>query len=157
MSSAKDPWFVAERGEALAGLLLTSRKDVRVRHERKEDGGTDFLVEIGAKGELSTRIFIVQVKGTLATDTEEWMRGVRQLFPGGGVPVYLPSCVFVVNVRDNRAFYAWAAEPVAGVNSATLKFHEKGDFHPLDVAAVDEIVERVKAWYQALPRQLAPA
>ncbi len=156
MSNAKEPWFVAERSEALAGLLLTSRKDVRVRHERKEDGRTEFLVEIGAEGELSTRIFVVQVKGTLASDPAEWMRDVPQLFPTHGVPPYLPSCVVVVNVRDNKAFYAWVAEPVAGANSAKLEFHEKGDFHPLDATAVDGIVDRVKEWYQALAKLLAP-
>ena len=43
MSSTNEPWFVAERSEALAGVLLTSRKDVRIRDERKHDSGLDFL------------------------------------------------------------------------------------------------------------------
>ena len=44
MSTTREPWFVEERSEALAGLLLTSRKDVRVRDERKHESGLDFLV-----------------------------------------------------------------------------------------------------------------
>ena len=46
MSSTNEPWFVAERSEALAGVLLTSRKDVRVRDERRHDRGLEFLVEL---------------------------------------------------------------------------------------------------------------
>ena len=46
ISSTNEPWFVAERSEALAGVLLTSHGDVRVRDERKRDGGLDFLVEM---------------------------------------------------------------------------------------------------------------
>ncbi|OJW12337.1 MAG: hypothetical protein BGO49_21005 [Planctomycetales bacterium 71-10] len=157
MSSANEPWFVAERSEAVAGLLLTSREDVRVRHEPAQGGGSDFLVEIGADGRPSTRIFMVQVKGTTSPDPDDWRREVRQLFPAPGRPFYLPTCVFVVNVRDNKAFYAWAAEPLADANSATLRFHETGTFRPLDPAAVGEIIDRVEAWYQALPKQLVPA
>ena len=63
MSSTNEPWFVAERSEALAGVLLTSRKDVRIRDERKHDSGLDFLVEIYTGDPLSTQLFVVEVKG----------------------------------------------------------------------------------------------
>jgi hypothetical protein len=62
MSSTNEPWFVAERSEALAGLLLTSRKDVRVRDERKHDSGLDFLLEISTVDPLSTRLGAVCVR-----------------------------------------------------------------------------------------------
>lgn len=157
MSNTHEPWFVAERSEALAGLLLTSRKDVRVRDERKHDSGLDFLVEIDSDDPLSTQLFMVQVKGTTSSDPNDWMQNVNQFFRGSGRPIYLPVCVFVVNVRDNKAFYAWVAEPLVEAKGATLRFHETGRFHPLDPAAVREIIDRVKAWYHALPNQLTPA
>lgn len=157
MSSESEPWFVAERSEALAGVLLTSREDVRIRDERKHDRGLDFLVEIDADDPLSTQLFVVQVKGTTSSDPGDWMQAVEPLFRGRGGPVSLPTCVFVVNVRENAAFYAWVAEPQIEAKGATLRFHQAGTFRPLDPAAVDDIIDRVKAWYQVLPRQLMPA
>ena len=157
MSNTKESWFVAERSEALAGLLLTSRSDVRVRSERKLDDGVDFFVEINTGEALSTRVFVVQVRGTTSSNPDDWMRTVKPLFKTGGSTIYLPACVFVVNVRDNRACYAWLAEPSVEPNGATLRFSESGTFHDLDEAAVGRIVDRVKAWYDALPKQLQPA
>jgi hypothetical protein len=157
MSSTNEPWFVAERSEALAGVLLTSRGDVRVRDERKRDRGLDFLVEIDTGDPLSTQLFVVEVKGATSSDPDDWMEDVKPLFPGRGSPISLPVCVFVVNVRENKAFYAWVAEPQIEAKGATLRFHETGTFHPLDPAAVSDIIDRVKTWYQALPKQLMPA
>src|SRR5262245_3710084 len=157
MSSTHEPWFVAERSEALAGVLLTSRKDVRIRDEHKHDSGPDFLVEIHTGDPLSTQLFMVQVKGTTSSDPNDWMQNVKQMFRGGGSPIYSPVCVFVVNVRDNKAFYAWIAEPQVEAKGATLRFHETGSFHPLDPDAVSDIIDQVKAWYQVLPSQLMPA
>lgn len=101
------------------------------------------------------RQFVVQVKGTTSSGPNDWMRSVKQLFRGAGGPFYLPVCVFVVNVRDNKAVYAWVAEPLIEVDGARLRYHEKGEFHPLDPAAVSGIIDRVNAWYGALPKQFA--
>jgi hypothetical protein len=60
----------------------------------------------------------------------------------------------VVNVRDNKTLYAWIAEPTAEPDRATLKFHQAPTFHELNDAAVTEIVGRVKAFYDVMPRQL---
>jgi hypothetical protein len=157
MSSTKDPWFMVDRSEALAGLLLTSRDDVRVQNEHKRDDGVNFLVAINTGEPLSTRLFVVQLKGTTSSIASDWMPNVKQLFKGGSSLVYLPACVFVVNVRDNRSQYAWIAEPVVEAQAAKLVFHEDGQFQGLDTSTVTEIVERVKAWYDALPKQTLPA
>lgn len=150
----KDPWFVVERSEALIGLLLTSREDVRIRDKNATEGGPDLLVEIKSEVGPSTRFFMVQVKGTTSPKTEDWLEGVRELFRTGNNSLYLPTCVFVVDVRGNRAHYAWLAEPFVKEGGAGLHFVRPDSFLELDRAAVDTIVERVKAWYAALPRQL---
>lgn len=157
MSDTNEPWFVAERSEALAGALLTSRKDVRVRDERKNGAGLEFLVEIDTGDPLSTKLFVVQVKGTMSSDPNDWTQAVQQFFRGNGRTISLPVCVFVVNVRENKAFYAWVAEPQVEAKGATLRSHETGTFEPLDPAAVGDIIDRVKAWYDVLPNQLMPA
>jgi hypothetical protein len=156
MSSTNEPWFVAERSGAIAGVLLTSRKDARVRVERKHDSELDCLVEIDAGAPPSRQLFVLQVKGTTSSDPNDSRQDVKQLFRGLGSLIYLPVCVFVVNVRDNKAFYAWVAEPQVEAKSATLRFHESGTFHPLDSAAVSGIIDRVKAWYPVPPSQLMP-
>jgi hypothetical protein len=150
-------WFVAERSEALAGAMLTSRSDVHVRSEQKRENSHDFLVEIQTGDALSTQLFVVQVKGTTSSDPNDWTQNVKHLFRGTGSPIYLPVCVFVVNVRQNVASYAWVAEPQVEAKGATLRFHESGTFQPLDSAAVSGIIDRVTAWYHVLPRQLLPA
>ena len=155
MSNIKEPWFVEERSEALAGLLLTSRNDVRVQTEAKLGDGVDFLVGINSGEELSTRLFVVQVKGTTESNPNDWMQNVKQLFKSNG-RIYLPVCVFVVNVRDNRSQYAWVAEPVVEANGARLVLHEDGQFQTLDASTVTDIVEREKTWYDAFPKHFVP-
>lgn len=157
MSSTNEPWFVSERSEALAGVLLTSRKDVRVRDERKQDSGLDLLVEIDTGDPLSTQLFVVHVKGTTSSDPNDWMRDVEPLFRGRGGQINLPVCVFVVNVRENKALYAWVAEPQVEAKGATLRFHESGTFQPLDPTAISDMIDQVKTWYRVLSNQLMPA
>jgi hypothetical protein len=53
----------------------------------------------------TTKLFVVQVKGTLSSDQREWTENVKQLYKQGGA-FYLPVCVFLVNVRKNDAAYA---------------------------------------------------
>lgn len=143
-------WFIGERSEALAGLLLTSRKDLCVRSESQRDDGTDFLVAVNDDECVSTKLFVVQVKGELSSDRQQWAENVKQLYRAGNH--YLPACVFVINVRNNDAAYAWLAEPQVNGSAAKLNFFDRPDFHPLDEAAVDEIVLRVRGWYDAMPR-----
>ena len=153
MSTAKEPWFVAERSEAIAGLLLTSREDVSVRHEKRGDRGVDFVIDVDGNGPLPSQPFVVQVKGTTSSDPKDWMLGVKQLFSGSNGASYYPACVFVINVKDDTAFYAWSAEPFREKNGNKLEFHEEGDFLPLDKAAVGHIIDRVRDFYRAMPKK----
>jgi len=156
MSSRQDPWFVVERSEALAGLLLTSRKDVRIRNEDRSDDGIDLLVEVNPGETRSTRFFMVQVKGTISSKAGDWIDDVKELCDFGQDWISLPTCVFILNVRDNRSSFAWVAEPLIEAEQAKLRFPQPGEFHDLDRAAVDSIVEQVLVWYDALSRQLQP-
>ena len=108
MSSTNEPWFVTERSEALAGLLLTSRKDVRVRDERKHESGLDFLVEIDTDDPLSTQLFVVQV----TQDDIDRM-------------VAYPAPTYVVGIDVNAigvGFLLSANEPREHVASLTTRF-----------------------------------
>lgn len=152
MATKQEPWFVGERSEAIAGLLLTSREDVNVRHARNRDLGPDFVVDVGGRGTLPAQPFVVQVVGTMSSDPKDWAQDVKQLFSSSKKADFYPSCVFVINVRDNTAFYAWLIEPLGEKIAARLIFHNKGEFHPLDKDAVSDIIDRVKSFYKAKPR-----
>lgn len=156
MAEEKDPWFVIERSEALAALLLTNQKDVEVVFQRKKDDGVDLVVGLDGRASPPTRLFVVQVKGTVSASPTDWVQNVKQLFPAAGGQLYLPTCAFVVNVRDNKTVYAWIAEPVAETDGATLQFHQAPTFHELNDTAVTEIVGRVRAYYDVMPKQLLP-
>ena len=148
-------WFIAERSEAMASLMLTSRNDVSLRAEKTQDDGVDFVVALKEPGNVPpTKLFIVQVKGTLSSDQADWRENVKQLYGNGGA-FFLPACVFVVNVRSNDAAYAWVAEPDVKSGGVGLNFFEQPDFQPLDNAAVDQIVNRVRGWYDAMPHSVA--
>ncbi len=153
MAEEKDPWFVIERSEAIAALLLINQKDVEVVSQRKKDDGVDLIVGIDGRTSSSKRQFVVQVKGTVSANPADWMQNVKQLFKVRAGKPYLPTCVFVVNVRDNTTRYAWIAEPITEHNRASLEFHEAPTFHEMNDAAVSEIVGRVKVYYEMMPKQ----
>jgi hypothetical protein len=154
MAEKKDPWFVIERSEALAALLLTNHKGVEVMVQRKKVDGVDLIIGLDNQTSPPTRLFVVQVKGTMSANPADWMHSVKQLFRNGNGQLNLPTCLFVVNVRDNQAQYAWIAEPVAEPNRAALQFHQSPTFHELNDAAVTEVVHRVTAYYAVMPKQL---
>jgi hypothetical protein len=142
---------VVARSEALAGLLFTTRKDVEVRGEKKKDDWVDFLLAVNEGEPLPTRLFVVQVKGATSADPSDWMKGVKEIFQPGTGTLFLPVGFFVVNVRDNRVLYAWVAEPCADGQQAKLQMPPTLTFRDLD-----EIVNRLKAWYDVFPRQPMP-
>lgn len=145
-------WFISERSDALASLMLTSNPDLSIRRENEQDDGVDLVVGLKDGERVSTKLFVVQVKGTMSSDAREWTEHVKQLYTSE--KFYLPTCVFIVNVRDNKAAYAWVAEPKVTGDSAGLTFFEHPDFHLLDRGAVDGIVSRVREWYDAMPHSL---
>lgn len=155
MDKGNSTWFILERSEALASLMLTARPDLHVRTEKKHDEGVDFLVGLQESGDVpTTKHFIVQVKGTMSSDKTEWAQCVKQLYRVGRA-MFLPACVFIVNVRTNDVAYTWLAEPRVEAGSAALNYFDRPDFRTLDESAVDEIVNAVQAWYAAMPRSVA--
>jgi hypothetical protein len=131
MPDDTNQWFIRDRSEALAALLLTSRKDVHLRDERKTEDGIDLLMGVNGDDPLSTRLFVVQVKGTASADKNQWLAQAKQLFRPASNSIYLPVCLFVVNVRSNEVLYTWLAEPFIEDASAKLKFLPADDFHEL--------------------------
>lgn len=144
MQEDNGKWFIVERSEALASLMLTSRADLTVRTEKKCDDGDV----------PTTKHFVVQVKGTMSREAKDWAEQVHHLYEMGR-SMFLPVCVFVINIQSNDAAYAWVAEPEVKAGSAALHFFDRPDFHTLDEPAVDQMVNEVRVWYDSMPRSLA--
>ena len=98
MSSTNEPWFMTERSEALAGVLLTSREDVRVLFERKRDSLLDLLVKIDTGDPLSTQLLVVQVKASQSSDPNDWMPDLEPIFH-----MRAPDFPAYVRLRGERA------------------------------------------------------
>ena len=125
--------------------------------QRKNDNGVDLFVGIDESESPPTRMFVVQVKGTVSANPSEWMHNVQQWFQARRQGPYLPTCVFVVNVRDNKAQYAWITEPVAEPDQALLLSHTTPEFHELTDATVSTIINQAKIYYDEMPKpQPAP-
>src|SRR5438552_3295905 len=150
MSSPNTSWFLRERSEALAGLILTTRDDLVVQEEQKMDDGVDFLVKIKGSSGVSVRALVIQVRGTTSSDRNEFLKSVKNLFMADMAKVFLPVCLFVINVRTNQLFYSWIAEPVVERAEAKLRLGGSTQFRDLTRDSVGEIVHQVNQWYDTI-------
>lgn len=157
MAAERLPWFVTERSEIMTKLLVTERPDLHVLNRREREDGADFVIGLGGTTGLDTRMFVVQVRGTTTSDPGECRRAVDHLIPGDPEAIFGPTCVFVIDVRDNRFFFAWVAAPSVEADRPVLRFPDTPTFFPLDRTALDQIVDRVTTWHAALARALQPA
>lgn len=65
-------------------------------------------------------------------------------------PFPFPITLFFFTMEKNRAWYAWVAEPiVSSEGNIELRAHDEAACRPLDDRAVDAIIDRVNAGYDA--------
>jgi hypothetical protein len=150
--------FMAERARALAIMYLTRRDDLAAEAADR-DSGLDYLVDIVRPDDPSKRSFGVVVRAAMAPVSAEqadaevgpWLKGFRR---HGAFPY--PVCLFFFTMREDRAFYTWLLEPViTPQGKPKLASGTAPDCRQLDSEALDDIVNRVSAWYDALYADLS--
>lgn len=155
----QQPWYVAQRAEALALVYLTRRNDVVIRQEHERDDGLDFIVEIVDNARLTRRVFGIQLKGRVSIAAEETVTNTFaiQLTDRARLErIPLPVCQFLFSVKDSVGFYKWLSEPVIDEDGEPkLRLNGAGTFKKLDTAALAAIVAEVNHWYDALITALA--
>jgi hypothetical protein len=151
------PWYVRDRSVVTAKLHLTRRGGVRIVSLRQLDDGDDLVVEVRTGDGLSTRMFVVQVRGTLAPDPADWTDAMARLLRDDANPAFLPVCAFVIHARDERGIWAWISEPVIRADGPGLHDHLVVQPRELDAAAAAGVIDQTAAWYEARARQLQPA
>lgn len=150
--TARQTRLIDERARALATILLTRRENMTVR-EVDEDLGLDLIATIHHDDRPGLRQFGVQLKGALASlaaDRANAALGpiLRRMQARGPFP--FPVALFFYTMKNGEAWYTWASEPVvSGEGGFELRSQEEASCLPLDDDAVDEIISRIDAWYDA--------
>ena len=142
--------FIAHRAEALAMVVLTSRRDIRTLAPPAESG-LDLMVEIVAPESGQSRVFGVKLKGTdqeLSSETKagRYLKAAirfkeRKIY-------YFPSLIMLFSMVRDEAYYAWEIEPkVIAPKTVKLNVELGPECHRLDERALDQIISQVNDWY----------
>jgi hypothetical protein len=144
--------FLADRVRALATVVLTRRGDLEVR-ETKKDTGLDLHVSIAREDKAMRLVFGVMLRGAVAPTTahgENLLLGPTMGQFKGMRKFTYPVCLFFFTMQQEQAYFSWLAEPVVTEAGPKPVHHEKARCVELTDTLVDQVVERVVAWYDAV-------
>jgi hypothetical protein len=66
-------------------------------------------------------------------------------------PFLRPVCLFFFTMENDAAWYTWVAEPAESESGTLLLHHfDEPDCRQLNKRALNEIIERVDLWYDAV-------
>jgi hypothetical protein len=134
-----EPWYIQQRAESLAMILLTRESGVRVLREPGLDFGLDFKLFLDP--DHADEWLGVELRA-VASDPPATMRWDR---PGLASRYFqrlnLPLLLLVVNGKaDDHCFFAWIKEPVVDNGESQLRSHLAEE--ELLLAALDPVVYR---------------
>jgi hypothetical protein len=175
--AATEPWFVAERAEALAVVYLTHRDDVEVIpvSPAASHPGYDLLVQLRHSDAATRPSFGIVVKG--ARSPRHVTGGTRPAsFPVAYTareltPNTLPVCLFLFTVDDELGYYRWLQQPqLDNQGQAMLRYSlpsadqriDQPDRTILNTAValldnqvIEQLIAQVAQWYEARRRASA--
>ena len=152
LNIARQTRLIGERVRALATVLLTRRGDVSIR-EVAEDLGLALIGTVHQQEKSGLRQFGVALRGVWKAVTAEHANAVlrpsmRNMLRLGPFPY--PVVLFFYTMEDGEGWYSWTTEPhLTSDGGFELRANEEASCHPLDDEAVDGIISRVDAWYDA--------
>lgn len=150
----EQPWYIGLCSEALAMVYLTRRDDLIVSQAQKNTAGLDFLVTITKDSMYSGRLFGVEVKAKISSDSLTQNGEVFKLKNSHSHQSFLrdlpfPVCLFFFTLDNDQGYYRWILEPIIKPdNNLGLKFHDNNELKKLDDQAIDNIVSLVNNWYE---------
>jgi len=151
----QEPWFIGERAEAFAKLVLSKHSDVKFY--LGPDMAITLLVHILKDGKPTRRFFGVQVIGYLddLPDLKDAGEKVLAHLRRDPFEAELPICVFVIGVRKPEGIYSWVVEPVVEDGQPVLHKRSispqdmESIWQTLDEEGVARLIGQVNAWYAA--------
>ena len=143
---------LAEQLRARATVILTRRGDLTVVDTRR-DTGLDLHVYVEREDKPMRLMFGVLLRGVPSPLTAEQANKILGPTMGqfqGMRKFTCPVCLFFFTTRDERAFFSWLAEPVVNGGAPKLVHHSKANVVPLTDGLLDQVVEQIIAWYDAV-------
>jgi hypothetical protein len=149
--------FVEKRARALALMLLGRREDLLIE-EVKDDIGLDYILRFHTNEKEGLREFGIGLKGVGAAMTkdeaDQMSRSAMQHLKRRG-PFLRPVCLFLFSMEDDGAWYTWVAEPVESADGKpVLQLRDEPDCRQLNKKSLNEIIEQVDLWHDAIFRSL---
>jgi hypothetical protein len=144
--------LLAEQLRALATIILTRRSDLDIVETKKETG-LDLHVTIDREDKPMRLIFGVLLRGMASPVTAEQankvLRTTMNQFQGMRKFTY-PVCLFFFTLRQEQAFFSWLAEPVITGGAPKLVHREKANCIELTNELLNQAIEQIVAWYDAV-------
>jgi hypothetical protein len=144
--------FLADQVRALATIILTRRGDLTIV-ETKKDTGLDFHVYIDREDKPMRLVFGVLLRGVASSVTPEQANKLLKPTVGqfqGMRKFTYPVCLFFFTAREEQAFFSWLAEPVVNGGAPKLIHRDQASSVPLTNELLDQVVEQIVAWYDAV-------
>lgn len=152
MTNESREHFIADQVRALATIILTRRGDLTIV-ETKKDTGLDFHVTIDREDKPMRLLFGVLLRGMPSPVTPDHaskiLRPTMGQFQGMRKFTY-PVCLFLFTVREEQAFFSWLAEPVVNDGAPKLVHHDKANVIPLTNEILDQVIQQIVGWYDAV-------
>jgi hypothetical protein len=149
----RDPWFIAERAEHLAVMVLTRAAGAVVAHA-PFDAGIDLLVSTNATS--SSGVFGVEVKGAMDhrrflkrdnTVRKNLYRRLVSLAKDAPFPVG----VLVMGMADDTCLFGWVLEPqIPDRGPPRLRINESVYLVDASSEHMSGVFRLVDAWFERL-------
>ena len=152
MTNETKEHFIADRVRALATIILTRRDDLTIA-ETKQSTGLDYHVYIDREDKPMRLAFGVLLRGVSTPMTPENANKVLGPTMGhfqGLRKFTYPVCLFFFTMRDEKAYFSWLAEPVLTDAGPKLVHHDKANCVELTDELLEQVVEGVVNWYDAV-------
>lgn len=121
----KEPWFISQRGEYIAGVILSRRDDVHIEHSHATRGHEfDYLIYTNPKQQDRAPV-AVEVKSFLKTTLLQQQRIIKSCIRNlASSP--LPVILLMVDVDNENCTYIWvrSPDPFAPDQLKTLHYDE---------------------------------
>jgi hypothetical protein len=144
--------LLADLVRAHATIILTRRNDLSIV-ESKKATGLDLQVSIEREDKPMRLTFGVLLRGAIpphtAKQANKTLGPTMGQFRGMRKFTY-PVCLFFFTLREEQAYFSWLAEPVVTSGAPKLVHHEKAKCAPLTDELLDQVVEQIVAWYDAV-------
>jgi hypothetical protein len=147
--------LIEKRARALLIMLLTHRDDLLIEEVKANEAvALDYVVRFHTKGKEGLREFWIEVKGVWPALTKD--RADKMLRPSldqikRDGPFLRPVCLFLFTMETDAAWYTWVAEPMESQDGRPqLSLCNEPDCRQLDKKALNEIIERVDLWHEAV-------